>query len=93
MSHSKWNFEISSKLTFKSVQNYFLFDKYFNWYQIDHYIPKAMFTDEMTILILEFCECDVRPSMSHLQLSHSQFSTLDFDNNNSVQTQYEGLIV
>ena len=65
MSHSQWNFESSSELSFKSVQNYFLIDKYFDTKLIKccaHYTHNAMFTGEMTILILEFCECDVCPS-------------------------------
>ena len=52
--HSEWNFESSSEVSFKSVQNYFLTDKYFDTKLIKcygHYIRNAMFTDEMTILI------------------------------------------
>ena len=62
MSHSQRNFESSSELSFKSVQNYFLIDKYFVTKLIKcyaHYFPNAMSTDEMTAFILEFCECDV----------------------------------
>ena len=65
MSRSQWNFEGSSELIFKSVQNYFLIDKYFDSKLIKcyaHYIHNAMFTGEMTILTLEFCERDVCPS-------------------------------
>ena len=61
MSHSQWNFESSSELSFKSVQNYFLIDKYFDTKLMKfygHYFPNAMFTDEMTVFVLEFCECD-----------------------------------
>ena len=62
MSHSQWNFESSSELSFKSVQDYFLIDKYFDTKLIkcySHYFPNAMSTDEMTVFILEICECDV----------------------------------
>ena len=62
MSHSQWNFESSSELSFKSVQDYFLIDKYFDTKLIKcyaHYFPNAMSTDEMTVFILEICECDV----------------------------------
>ena len=62
MSHSQCNFESSSERSFKSVQNYFLTDKYIDTKLVKcyaHYIPNAMLTDEMTILILEFCECDM----------------------------------
>ena len=65
MSRSQWNFESSSQLSFKSVQNYFLLDKYFDAKLIKcyaHCTHNAMFTDEMTILTLEFCERDVCPS-------------------------------
>ena len=58
MSHSQWNFESSSELNFKSVQNYFLIDKYFDTKLIKcyaRYFPNAMCTDEMTVFILEFC--------------------------------------
>ena len=69
------------------VQNYFLLDKYLDAKLIKcyaHCTHNAMFTGEMTILKLDFCERDVCPSTSHSQLSHSQFFTLDFDNNHSV---------
>ena len=62
MSHSQWNFESSSELSFKSVQNYFVIDKYFDTKLIKcyaHFIPNTMSTDGMTVFILEFCECDV----------------------------------
>ena len=62
MSRSQWNFESSSELSFKSVQDYFLLDKYFDAKLIKcyaHYFPNAMSTDEMTVFILEICECDV----------------------------------
>ena len=65
MSRSQWNFESSSELSFKSVQNYFLIGMYFNTKLIKcyaHRIHNAMFTGEMTILTLEFCECDMCPS-------------------------------
>ena len=62
MSHSQWNFESSSELSFKSVQINFLIDKYFDTKFIKcyaHYFPNAMSADEMTVFILESCECDV----------------------------------
>ena len=65
ISHSQWNFESSPELYFKSGRNYFLIDKYFDTKLVKNYTyysHDAMFTEEMAVLILEFCECDVCPS-------------------------------
>ena len=77
ISHSQSNFESSTELSFKSVQNYFLIDKFFDTKLIKiyaHYIPNAMITDEMIISLLEFVNVTCVSPLS----VHVTFTTVTF---------------
>ena len=86
MSHSQWNFESSSELSFKSVQNYFLMISTLipNWSNAmpTTFLMQCLLTKWLYLnigILWMWCA-----SVQCLSISHSQFSTLDFGNNHSV---------